>query len=527
MGFFNRSDNEDFGEQWRKKYLNLFDEQNKIEHTHREKERLLRQFIIQLSLLNESHDKQLDPILQRVRLHVKNEVDPQSLKVELKTFTDSVKNITPPKKTLNIGLLFEFLLHQYTDSPQQTALRELQKLVSSEANTIEQSSELFLEILKIIEPEKPETAVVLSADESIVEPVVLIDVNAVSEQLLAYFNVLAIPAIFEPETALITEALLNPNQSTKPFNEILSESVQYLVKIKEFCDAEQNDIDPFLLHIATQLSELNTMVSQISTLLEDSAKNRNQLDYAVFTQIRNLQITAIKITSLDALKDNVNQCFKTIASDIKIHHQREKEQHALLQDLTAELFNKMISLELESENLKAELTVTHTQSMLDTLTGLPNRNAYNQRIKDELARYKRYQMPLSLAILDIDYFKSINDTLGYKFGDRVLMLTASVLQEYKRDTDFIARFSGEKFVMVLPNTTQDVALILIDELREIMANTGFNSNGKGVPVTISCGLTDVTEDDTEDSVFERANQALCEAKNTGRNRCCNLTQNEK
>ncbi|MEI7839561.1 MAG: GGDEF domain-containing protein [Methylococcaceae bacterium] len=519
MGFFNKN-NEDFGEQWRRKYLNLFDEQNKIEHAHREKEKLLRQFIIQLSLLNEAHDKQLDPILQRVRHHVKNEIDSQSLKIELKTFTESIKNITPPPPKLNIGLLFEFLLRQHTDSRQQTALRDLQKLVNSEASTIEQSSELFLAVLKIIEPEEPQTVVVLSDDKSMVEPVVFIDVNAVGEQLLEYLSVLAIPAIFEPETVSLKEALLNPNQSTKSFKEILNDLVQYLLKIKEYCNAEQNDIDQFLLHIATQLAELNVMVSETNHSLNDSAKSRNKLDQSVFTQIRDLQMEAIKTTSLDTLKDKVNTCFKVIASDIKIHRQHEKEQQAQLQDYTAELINKMISLELESENLKAELKVTHTQAMQDSLTGLPNRNAYNQRLKDEFARYKRYRMPLTLAIWDIDYFKNINDTFGHKSGDKVLMLTASLLQEHTRDTDFIARFGGEEFVMLLPNTTKDVALTLIDELREIIANTGFNSNGKVVPITISCGLTEVTEEDTEDSLFERADKVLYEAKNTGRNRCC-------
>ena len=519
MGFFNKN-NEDFGEQWRRKYLSLFDEQNKIEHAHREKEKLLRQFIIQLSLLNESHDKQLDPILQRIRNHVKTELDPQSLKMELKTFTESVKNIIPPKKTLNSGLLFEFLLRLYTDLHQQTALRELQKFVNSEASTIEQASELFLEILKIIEPEEQQTAVALTDAESIIEPVVFIDVNAVGELLLEYFSVLAIPEIFEHEMVLIKESLLNPNQSIKSFKEILSDLMRHLLKIKAYCDDEQNDIDQFLLHIATQLSELNMVVSQTNHSLNDSAKSRNKLDQSVFTQIRNLQIEAIKITSLDALKDKVNQCFKAITSDIKIHHQYEKEQHLLLQDYTAELINKMIALELESENLKAELKVTHTQAMQDSLTGLPNRNAYNERLKDEFARYKRYGMPLMLAIWDIDFFKSINDTFGHKSGDKVLALTASLLQENTRDTDFIARFGGEEFVMLLPNTTKDTALILTEELRGIIAGTNFNSNGKVVPITISCGLAEMTAEDDEDSLFERADKALYEAKNTGRNRCC-------
>jgi diguanylate cyclase len=511
MSFFNKH-NEDLSDQWRKKYLNLFDEQNKIEHSHHEKEKLLRQFIIQLSILNEGQDKNLDPILLRVRNHVKDELEPIALKTELKLFSESIKNLPPKKKKLNVELLFSFLIKQYTDSAQQSALRELQKLLESDENTIEQATDLFVEILKIIEPELPEI-------ENVQEEIVYIDVNIVSEQILEYLSVLGIPEVFTPETDLLKETLLNPPKSTDDFEKTLNNVVKLLLKIKEFGDAEQKDIDQFLLLIATQLSELNVIVNQTNSSMNHSVKSRNKLDQSVFTQIRELQIQAIKTTSLDSLKEMVNQCFKTIATDIKNHYQQDKETQEQFQDSMAELVNKMISLELETENLKAELKVVHTQATHDTLTGLPNRNSYNQRLKEEIARYHRYKSPLTLAIWDIDHFKNINDTYGHKSGDKVLALTAKQLQDHTRDTDFIARFGGEEFVMLLPNTDKESALVLIEQLREIIQTTGFNANGKAVPITISCGLTDFLEEDTEDSLFERADKALYEAKNQGRNRC--------
>ena len=515
MGFFTKQ-NEDLSEQWRKKYLNLFDEQNKVEHTHQEKEKLLRQFIIQLSIITEGRDKYLDPILIRLRNHIKDEFDLAILKMELKTFNESVKNMPVAKKNLKADLLFDFLVRQYKDSAQQTALRDLQKLVNSEETMIEQVSDLFIEILKIIGPveQKP-----LNSEE-IVEPVVYVDVNVVSQQLLQYFGALAIPAVFEQPAELLKEALLNPNHSTMLFEEILNDLVKLLLRIKEYSEAEQQDIDQFLLHIANQLSELNVIVTETNAAANSSVKSRNKLDQSVFTQIRELQVQAIKVKSLDILKENVNQCFKTIAAEIKAHHQQDQEQQQKFQDHMAELVNKMISLELESENLKAELKVIHTQATHDTLTGLSNRNAYNQRLKDEIARYKRYHTPLTMAIWDIDHFKNINDTFGHKAGDKVLALTANQLQESTRDTDFISRFGGEEFVMLLPNTDITLALKLAEDLRELITATGFNANGKAVPVTISCGLTEFVDDDTEDSFFERADKALYEAKNTGRNRCC-------
>jgi diguanylate cyclase len=437
------------------------------------------------------------------------------LKDELKIFTESIKNLPAKKKRLNAGLLFEFLLKQYTDSAQQNALRELQKLLESDENTIEQATDLFVEIIKITEPELPKTEAIDLAEEEIIH----IDVNIVSEQILQYLSVLGIPESFTPETDLLKETLLSPPKSAEDFEKTLNDTIQLLLKIKEFSDKEQKDIDQFLLQIATQLSELNVIVSEANSSVNHSSKTRNKLDQSVFTQIRELQIQAITTTSLDSLKDMVNQCFKTIATEIKTHYQQDKETQAKFQDSMAELVNKMIALELETENLKAELKVVHTQATHDTLTGLPNRNSYNQRLKDEIARYHRYKTPLTLAIWDIDHFKNINDTYGHKSGDKVLTLTAKQLENHTRDTDFIARFGGEEFVMLLPNTDKNSALTLINELREVIQSSGFNANGKAVPITISCGLTDLLDEDTEDSLFERADKALYEAKNQGRNRC--------
>jgi diguanylate cyclase len=122
--------------------------------------------------------------------------------------------------------------------------------------------------------------------------------------------------------------------------------------------------------------------------------------------------------------------------------------------------------------------------------------------------------------LDVDHFKIINDTFGHKAGDKVLLLIARQLSVHSRETDFISRFGGEEFTMLLPNTNKESALILANQLRTTIEKTGFNSNGNAVVVTISCGIAEFFVGDDDETVFERADKALYQAKQHGRNQCC-------
>jgi diguanylate cyclase len=161
----------------------------------------------------------------------------------------------------------------------------------------------------------------------------------------------------------------------------------------------------------------------------------------------------------------------------------------------------------------------HHLALLDTVTGLPNRLAYEERIEQELARWKRFGNPLTILIWDVDDFKSINDRFGHQAGDKALRVIAQSLKARLRETDFIARFGGEEFVCLLCGTQDEEALGVAQEMRSSVESNGFHSQGKPVPVTISCGVATFREGDTLDGVFSRADKALYRAKKAGKNRC--------
>ena len=152
------------------------------------------------------------------------------------------------------------------------------------------------------------------------------------------------------------------------------------------------------------------------------------------------------------------------------------------------------------------------------MTGLPNRAAWNERAALEVARWQRYGGELQVAVLDVDLFKRINDNYGHLAGDRVLKIIAQELAKRLRKTDFIARFGGEEFVVLLPATPLDGAEQLLETLRTAIEACPFHFKGERLIITLSGGLASFASGDTLEAVFERADQALYQAKGSGRNR---------
>ena len=156
-------------------------------------------------------------------------------------------------------------------------------------------------------------------------------------------------------------------------------------------------------------------------------------------------------------------------------------------------------------------------SKTDSLTGLYNRRYIMERIENELISYKRNKKKFSLIIADIDFFKRINDTFGHDCGDRVLKVVSKSLQDALREQDFISRWGGEEFLILLPETEIESGRILSDRIRKIIEEQIIEYNGVQVPITMTFGVT-VNEDyEMIEDTIRKADKALYEGKNQGRN----------
>lgn len=151
----------------------------------------------------------------------------------------------------------------------------------------------------------------------------------------------------------------------------------------------------------------------------------------------------------------------------------------------------------------------------DLLTGLYNRRKFEEILGKEIQEAKRYNKTFSIILLDIDFFKDINDTYGHQVGDYILQSLARLIKNMLRSTDSVARWGGEEFVIILPNGKIDGAYMLAERLRKTIENTKFPIERK---CTISLGVTQYKPDDTPHSILKRADLALYTAKQNGRNK---------
>ncbi len=157
---------------------------------------------------------------------------------------------------------------------------------------------------------------------------------------------------------------------------------------------------------------------------------------------------------------------------------------------------------------------------LDALTGLNNRRQFEVRLNQEIATAKRQKKPLCAMMIDIDFFKKVNDTYGHASGDSVLSSVASIIKEHLRESDIPSRYGGEEFAVLLPYTHIEEAQIVGERLRKAVETAPIPIDKGNINVTISMGLAEFSSDESGEELFKRADKALYEAKESGRNRVC-------
>lgn len=180
--------------------------------------------------------------------------------------------------------------------------------------------------------------------------------------------------------------------------------------------------------------------------------------------------------------------------------------------------SRVTEAEQEITRLQAELSETSEMVRHDQLTGALNRKGLDETLERELARSRRRQMPLCVSLLDVDNFKTLNDTYGHQTGDDALIHLARVIRETMRPHDTLARYGGEEFLIILPDTTLADAITALTRLQRELTKRFFLHKNEKLLITFSAGVTAFREGEKQQEAIARADAAMYQAKRSGKNR---------
>ena len=299
---------------------------------------------------------------------------------------------------------------------------------------------------------------------------------------------------------------------------VLGEALGLVIDVARQIGQEREYTEQFLGQLRLHLKSLEEGIGD-SIDIDASLQNVDKIQAEVGSEVEGIESAVSENNDLDVLKQIVRTRVERLSTKVANYVASEKQQLEAAKDKISELTHQTQAMNQEVEGLRHQLIEKQQVLAMDPLTGVANRGGFDKRFEEELARSHRIGFPLSLLLVDIDKFKFVNDTFGHKAGDRVLQTIAKLMAGRLRDTDFIARYGGDEFVILLPGTDDENAKAVAQGFCDAVKRCGFHSRGQSVDVTLSIGIAQLQEGDNSETFFERADLAMYEVKDKGRDGC--------
>ena len=335
----------------------------------------------------------------------------------------------------------------------------------------------------------------------------------IEDTLLGLLEELSLPERHRPQAEAMRERLAHGLN----WYELLPILDDLAVLMLAITDSGQHEFEAYLKQLNERLEAFQGHLQVASDGHADSRSAARELDTQIREQVDGLQSSVQEAADLDSLKHVLESHLEGLLGTMDEHQQqrdqREQEVAARLKGLAERVAN----MEQEAQGYREHLEVQRQKALIDPLTGLPNRAAWSERLDLEVNAWHQHGNNLSLAMLDLDHFKRINDGYGHLAGDKVLKIIANVLRKRLRPTDFIARFGGEEFVLLMPNSSLTDAVAVGNVLRAAIEACPFHFKGEPVTITVSIGVAQFQPGERSDLVLKRADAALYRAKAAGRN----------
>lgn len=556
---------------WRNKYLDLIETHDALEKSSEQKQDQLRRALVMVSLLADGQSDNIDVPLSKLRESIKPQNNNKGLETILQTLQVEVNRFEQQWQSKADVLLEEvnkaskqLLLFPCSSEQKKhiTKIRKQSKKALTQWAGYADQLQAWLQIIADLQISEKNDDAESSADK-----------EKAGGFFSRLFNRDDMPdgeetnASGQAETlgrASDTSALIDPNHSTTEhtstpgydhieheISTMLSNLLQQLVIPERFhqrldalkqklvnklnwyelvplleqvanlvIDAlgdGQEEFEQFLQSLDQRLETIQHLVNDASQGQLDRGKARAAFESVLEGQVNEVRAIVNSKNGLGQLGNSISEHLGLIMLAMQEYRLEENDRETDLTQQLADMQNKLNEMEVLAESAQHAIEEQRKKAMHDALTGLPNREAYQQRLEQEVQRLQRYGSKLSLMVCDVDLFKRINDNYGHLAGDKVLKIIAKSLQVNLRDSDFIARFGGEEFVALMPETSLEEAKHVAEKLRMKVESSPFNFKKEPVQITVSFGISEFKESDSSNDVFERADKALYKAKEGGRN----------
>jgi len=353
---------------------------------------------------------------------------------------------------------------------------------------------------------------VVASDVFLASKRLIKEVVAISKQLTqAYPNDQFI-------SSLLLDATQIPTDKGALFKsvDLLERSTKYLVLLiqQERCSAEEmlNDIHANLVGVFKQ-------TSVIDKLIASTKGNADKVKLNMAAEFYNMEVKAKSINTLAGMQKHINDSVLLMSDIMNDYAKSQNKIHQINTKTIKNLNNKVENTTNFIGKLENQLNVAKETSLIDELTTVGNRKGYVQAINKARNTWLTSQQPLSLVLIDVDKFKSINDNFGHSIGDQVLKSLGQTLKNNIRSADYIARYGGEEFVIILTETDLNKAVLIVKKIRKVINSLKFElrKKNKRLKITCSFGISTFTNkvSNTID-VFNSADEALYQAKESGR-----------
>ena len=335
----------------------------------------------------------------------------------------------------------------------------------------------------------------------------------IESTLLGLLNDLSLPEHHRPQA----EAMRKRLEKGLNWYELLPILDDLAVLMLAITDSGQHEFEAYLKQLNGRLESFQNNLQAASEGHAEGRSAADDLHIQLREHVDGLQNSVQDAVDLNSLKHLLENRLEGLLGTMDQHQQqrisREQELSAHLQGLA----ERIAQMEQQAQGYREHLEEQRQKALIDPLTGLPNRAAWGERLQYEVEQWQINGKHLLLAMLDLDHFKRINDGYGHLAGDKVLKIIAAQLRKHLRPVDFIARFGGEEFVLLMPDTQLATGLQLLEKLRAAIEACPFHFKGEPVTITLSIGVSAFTAGDRSDHVLKRADEALYRAKHHGRN----------